>query len=230
MDKGVRKIFSTLPDTYELVNRVLTLGLDVLWRRKAARIASSHGGTRWLDVCSGTGETAVYLRRLAGSETSVYSIDFCPPMLEVATRKKEAEDINFAVADAARLPFRDASLDLVTISFATRNLNVNMKALNMCLLEFKRVLRSGGRFVNLETSQPPSPLLRRIYHSYVSLVVRPLGRLISGSDPGYAYLSSTIPKFYPADELADLMQHAGFSSVSFRRLLGGTFAIHEAVK
>jgi demethylmenaquinone methyltransferase/2-methoxy-6-polyprenyl-1,4-benzoquinol methylase len=230
MDKGVRKIFSALPDTYELVNRVLTLGLDVVWRRKAARIASSHGGKRWLDVCSGTGETAVYLRRLAGRETSVYSVDFCPPMLEVATMKKEAEYINFAVADAARLPFRDASLDLVTISFATRNLNVNVKALETCMREFKRVLRAGGRFVNLETSQPPSPFLRKIYHSYVGLVVRPLGRLLSGSDPGYAYLSHTIPRFYPADELASLIQHAGFSSVSFRRLLGGTFAIHEAVK
>jgi demethylmenaquinone methyltransferase/2-methoxy-6-polyprenyl-1,4-benzoquinol methylase len=230
MDKGIQKMFSSVAGTYELVNRVLTVGLDAKWRRKAARIAGARGGKNWLDICSGTGETAMHLQRLAAAGTRVFAADFCPPMLEKARQKIEAQDVLFAVADAGELPFRKESFDLITISFATRNINTSRDALLGCFREFHRLLVPGGCFVNLETSQPRSGSLRRLFHLYVELLVKPVGRYISGSRAAYVYLSHTIPRFYDAQELAELLWEAGFSSVRFHNLLGGVAAIHEAVK
>lgn len=221
-------MFSTLADTYELVNHVLTLGFDVVWRRKLARMAG--GGMRWLDVCSGTGETAIYLNRRARDGTRVFGVDFCVPMVRKASSKPEADGISFSIADATSLPFGDETFDLVTISFATRNLDVHRDALLESLREFRRVLVSGGRFLNLETSQPRSRLVRAFFHKYVRLFVKPVGELISGSKAGYAYLSHTIPRFYTAPQLGEIIEEAGFARVSFKPMLCGIVAIHEAVK
>jgi demethylmenaquinone methyltransferase/2-methoxy-6-polyprenyl-1,4-benzoquinol methylase len=98
------------------------------------------------------------------------------------------------------------------------------------LREFHRILKPGGRFVNLETSQPSSRLIRRIYHLYVRLTVKRLGSRISGSKAGYAYLAQTIPRFYNAGELAEIIRQAGFSRVSIHSMLFGAAAIHKAVK
>jgi demethylmenaquinone methyltransferase/2-methoxy-6-polyprenyl-1,4-benzoquinol methylase len=118
----------------------------------------------------------------------------------------------------------------VTISFATRNINVSKKILVERLKEFQRILKPGGRFVNLETSQPPSRLIRRIFHLYVRFTVNRLGSGISGSKAGYAYLAQTIPRFYYAGELAEIMRQAGFTRVSIHPMLFGVAAIHRGVK
>jgi demethylmenaquinone methyltransferase/2-methoxy-6-polyprenyl-1,4-benzoquinol methylase len=116
------------------------------------------------------------------------------------------------------------------MSFATRNVNLNREVLLRAFAELHRVLKPGGLFVNLETSQPDSAFIRKCFHLYVKLLVKPVGRLISGSNVAYAYLSRTIPRFYAAEELASIMREAGFSEVYFRRLLLGAAAIHEARK
>lgn len=230
MIKGVRKIYSEVADTYELVNHVLTLGLDIYWRKKAARIAASADGRTWLDVCSGTGEMAQNLSRHAEEGVKIISVDFSAPMLSKAKKKKNHADISFVEAEARRLPFPDETVDLVTISFATRNISSSQDYLTSHLREFRRVLRQGGRFVNLETSQPSSWLLRRFFRFYVNLVVKPIGTLISGSNAGYSYLSFTIPRFYPADELSTIINQAGFSKVQYIKLFFGAAAIHIAEK
>ncbi len=230
MNTGIQKLFSEVAGTYELVNHVLTLGMDVLWRRKAAREAASGGGSAFLDVCSGTGETAVYLSRIGRAGTRVNARDFSLPMVREARRKADTRTVTFTIGEAAGLPFPDGSFDAVTISFATRNINTSRDHLLACFREFERVLAPGGRFVNLETSQPVNPILRRLLHAYVGTVVRPVGRLISGSDAGYAYLSATIPRFYTACELAGILRDAGFARVDHRLLLGGVAAVHVARK
>ena len=199
MIKGVRKIYSDVADTYELVNHILTLGLDIYWRKKASRIAASADGRYWLDVCSGTGEMAQNLSHYAEEDVKIISVDFSAPMISKAREKKKQGSISFVEAEARRLPFPDETFDLVTISFATRNISSSQDYLTTHLREFHRVLRQGGRFVNLETSQPSSRLLRRLFRFYVNLVVRPIGTLISGSNAGYSYLAFTIPRFYSAD-------------------------------
>lgn len=230
MNKGVQKIFSDVSQTYDITNHVLTWGLDIPWRRQAAKLATADGGTRWMDICSGTGDTAVHLRRLAKKKAMVIAADFCVPMLRKAMQKPGADQIVFTNADASALPFRDETFDLIAISFATRNINVTRDNLIQCFREFYRVLRPGGRFVNLETSQPRSALIRKIFHLYVRIIVKPLGYVISGSKRGYTYLSHTIPRFYEADQLVDIIRQAGFERVEFRPMMFGIVAIHKAIK
>ena len=124
----------------------------------------------------------------------------------------------------------DDTFDLITISFATRNINLSEKTLIQTLKEFHRVLKVGGHFVNLETSQPSSPLVRRVFHAYVRLLVAPIGRGVSGSRSAYAYLAHTVPRFYLAEELARILVRAGFRDVRIRRLALGVAAIHQGTK
>jgi len=227
---GVQSMFAEVPATYELVNHVLTLGLDILWRRRAARIAAKAGGTDWADMCTGTGEMAIYLSRLAPKGTKIFAIDFSSPMMEKARKKPQASGITFVEADIKALPFDDASFDLITMSFATRNINLSRDILARSFAEYYRVLRPGGRFVNLETSRPPFALIRKCFDLYVKLFVKQIGSRISGARTAYAYLAGTIPRFYGAEELAQIMREAGFDSVSFKRLMFGAAAIHQAIK
>jgi demethylmenaquinone methyltransferase/2-methoxy-6-polyprenyl-1,4-benzoquinol methylase len=229
--ESVRRIFSSrLAATYELVNHLLTFGLDSIWRGRAARIAAASGGTQWADMCTGTGEMAVCLSRLAPRGTAVRGVDFSLPMLDLAKKKPGAENIDFIHSDVKALEFPDDSLDVITITFATRNINLSRDTLIQTFAEFYRVLKPGGLFVNLETSQPSSRLVRRLFHAYVKLCVKPVGGLISGSYEGYAYLKHTIPRFYPPEELSDIMRQAGFKDVRYRRLMFGIAAIHQGIK
>ena len=230
MSKSLRKIYFEIWRTYEFVNHAMTWGMDILWRRKAAGMATAQGGSRWIDVCSGTGEMAAYLSRKADHSTTLVAADFSLTMLRQATTKPEANRVAFILADAKHLPFPDDTFDLVTTSYATRNMNVSRTILVQSFAEFHRILRPGGRFVSLETSQPPSKPIRKLFHLYVRLTVTPLGYMISGSRSAYAYLSHTIPRFYAADDLASILQEAGFTTVSFQRLMLGAAAIHKASK
>ena len=237
MNKGIQQIFSSVPATYELINHILTLGFDTPVRRYTARFAAAdnsklntpHSALRkWLDVCTGTGEMAQNLTKYAGPDTIVMASDFTMSMLRACQRK--ALTINFMAADSIRLPFRDNTFDLVTISFATRNINISHQNLLACLREFHRVLKPGGRFINLETSQPSSMLLRRMLHIFVKIFVKPIGSIISGSKQAYAYLSQTIPRFYDADRFSEIILEAGFKECKYKYILGGLAAIHQGIK
>lgn len=227
---AIQKIFQEASRTYELVNCVLTFGLDRFWRKRAAQVAAGYGGLMWLDVCSGTAQMASYLRKLTQGNTKIVALDFCFPMLGQALQKAKENKIHLCIGDAASLPFADNTFDLVTISFATRNINTNRSALLQYFQEFHRIIKPGGGFVNLETSQPVLRFLRRLFHLYVRLVVMPVGYLLSGSKAAYAYLSYTIPRFFTASELSDTIYQAGFSKVNFAYMSLGIVAIHTALK
>ena len=232
-DKKIRFIqnmFSEVPSTYERVNHVLTFGLDVVWRKRAARLAARAEGGRWADMCTGTGEMAAYLSRLAKPRTAIFALDLSLPMMAIAGEKPETEKVHFVATDIRSLPFPENSFDLITMSFATRNLNLSKELLIQSFAEYRRILKTGGRFVNLETSQPSFSLFRKLVHFYIKLSVKSIGSRISGSRSAYAYLATTIPRFYPPEELAGILRQAGFSEVTFRRQLFGVAAIHTAVK
>lgn len=229
-EHAILETFAPIPGTYEMVNHVLTFGLDRYWRRRAARRAVQPGVAVCLDICTGTGEMAMGLCRASRGRIAVTAVDFCEPMIREAVRKYQAHGIVFQLANAADLPFPDKHFDLVTISFALRNLNVTRANLSVCLAEFRRVLRNGGRLLALETTQPPVPAIRRLLHGYARAVVPRVGAVLSGSRPAYAYLSGTIPRFYSAPELAVILYDAGFTQVQYTYLTFGLVAIHEAVK
>lgn len=228
--KGVQKIFTEVSRTYEFVNHALSLGLDIHWRRKAARKAAEEGGSYWLDVCSGTGEMAINLSKLADKKVKIFSVDFCYLMLAKAAKKKSSSNINFTLAEANFLPFPDESFDLVAISFGTRNINPRREILDSHLREFYRVLKPGGRFVNLETSQPSLKMLQKLFFLYTRWIIKPIGFLLSGSKAGYSYLSFTIPRFYPPEEFSLILSKSGFTRISYSPLFFGTSAIHMAYK
>ncbi|NIO49673.1 MAG: ubiquinone/menaquinone biosynthesis methyltransferase [Candidatus Aminicenantes bacterium] len=230
MRKGIQKIFSEAAKTYELVNHILTFGLDILWRRKAAREAVKARGFLWLDVCSGTGEMALNLSRLAGEKVKIVSVDFCHPMINRALEKREIPNFSFVLAESGRLPFVDMTFNLVTISFATRNIYPNKRELVAHLKEFHRVLKPEGHFVNLETSQPSMRIIQRLFHLYIRLTVKQLGSLLSGSKAAYRYLAYTIPRFFPPEEFSSILREAGFARVTYRSLFLGVSAIHTAIK
>jgi demethylmenaquinone methyltransferase/2-methoxy-6-polyprenyl-1,4-benzoquinol methylase len=228
--KGVQRIYTEVAKTYELVNHVLTLGLDIRWRKKAAQIAAQKGGTLWLDVCSGTGEMAQNLSILSGEGVDIFAVDFSHPMLKKAMEKRNVPNLFPIIAEAGGLPFPDESFDLVSISFATRNLNPRQEILESYMKEFNRILKPGGHFVNLETSQPSVKIIRKLFHFYVNWIVRSVGWILSGSKTGYRYLSFTIPRFYSPDEFVKILRQSGFSHVEYRQLFLGISAIHLAKK
>lgn len=228
MNKGIRKIFSEIHQKYEIVNHILTFGLDIYWRRKSARLATKKDGKLFLDICTGTGEMAWNIKKFGRNNCKVIALDFCYSMLERAKSKRNS--MLFIAGDVANLPFPDEIFDIVTISFATRNLNFKKDNLIKCLIEIKRVLKKGGRFFNLETTQPEIKFGKMLFHAYVKIFVKPLGSFISGSEPAYKYLSWTIPKFYDAEELKKILKEAGFSRVFYKKFFPGVVALHIAEK
>ena len=230
MNKGIQKIFSEVPQTYELINHILTGYFDVIMRKKTAKIVAKFGGKKWLDVCSGTGELVNYLGSLADKNTRIFAADFSRPMLSESISKPGNKKVIYILSDIQKLPFDNSTFDIITISFATRNINLNRKVLIKNFGEFYRILKPGGYFINLETSQPGSKIIKKIFHLHIKLLVKPVGTFISGSCAGYLYLSHTIPKFYSAGELLKLLQIAGFDKIQYQKLFFGVAAIHQCQK
>lgn len=230
MSKGILKVFSEVAHHYELINHVLTFGLDIPWRKRAAQVAAVGDGTLWLEVCSGTGDMATNLMKHASPETKIVVSDFSFSMLSKAREKEELEDVTISLADSMQLPFPDDTFDLVIISFATRNITPTRDRLITFLQEFHRVLKPGGRFINLETSQPSLTPLRIAFRFYTKQIIKLVGRLISGSKTGYAYLAHTVPRFFNAEALSNILYDSGFSKVNYVTMTFGSVAIHRAVK
>lgn len=227
----LRDVYAVIPRRYEAVNSVVTFGLDRPWRRAAAREAAAAASRGpWLDLCSGTGQTAALLARRAPSGTAVFAADFSPAMLGEGRRRRPAALGRAVVADADALPFADETFWLVTVAFAARNLDSRRGLLERSLAEIRRVLRPGGALVNLETSRPAFAPARLVLDGWAARAVPLLGRALSGERAGYVYLSASIRRFRPADELAAMMLRAGFAGVGWRRLLFGAAAIHTALR
>jgi len=236
---GLQRLYAEVAPTYERVNHALTLGLDILWRRRTARRAVAvlaglcrrrGAPLRVLDACSGTGELAAAVARRASGSVAVHLADLSAPMLAGARAKPHLSEAALTVAAMESLPFADGAFDLITISFATRNLNRQLAVLRQCLREFHRILAPGGCYCQVETSQPPNRIWRLLFHAYVAFTVRPIGRLISGSRSGYAYLAHTIPRFMTAAEFDALLAETGFVGVGHELLGGGIGAIHWAAR
>jgi len=226
-------IFTRIPDRYDLINHVITLGMDSGWRKQAALTCLEDRPQRILDICCGTGDLAITMARLAGYKPEITGADYSQPMLEIAAAKSSAaglKNIRFINADVARLPFPDGHFDCVTISFAFRNLTYNNPLTADYLKEILRVLRPDGRFVIVESSQPKSGFMRFLDHLYLRLWVFPAGYLISGNREAYKYLAESAEHFYSAEEMVEYLVEAGFKQATAKRLFFGAAAIYIATK
>ena len=228
--RKVEQMFSGISGRYDLLNHVLSLGLDYAWRRKVAQETGKVHCRRILDVCTGTGDMAIELSRYWKNKAQIDGLDFSGELINVGRRKVEVSKlqnvITFREGNAENLPYENMQYDAVTITFGLRNINDRLKALK----EFYRVTKPGGCFVCLEFSQPVNPVFSRIYFFYLMRVAPFISRLL-GSDPAaYQYLGNTIKEFPPPGELAEVIESAGWRDVSYKILTGGIVAIHTGYK
>ena len=209
--EGVQRMFDRIAPVYDVMNRVMTAGLDQRWRRATVR-----SGDRVLDACCGTGDLALACERVGGR---VVGLDFSERMLERARRKSAT--VEWVRGDLLELPFEDGSFDAATVGFGVRN----VADLERSLRELRRVLRLGGRLGILEITSPRGPL-KVFYRLWFDRIVPLVGKLLRGGS-AYTYLPASVRRFPGPEELAALLERAGFGEVSFRLLAGGIVALHE---
>jgi demethylmenaquinone methyltransferase/2-methoxy-6-polyprenyl-1,4-benzoquinol methylase len=213
--EGVRRMFDRIAPVYDVMNHVMTGGLDRRWRRITVEQAVRQGD-RVLDACCGTGDLAIAAQRRGAAE--VIGLDFSEEMLERARQK--APELEWVQGDALALPFADESFDAATVGFGIRNVD----DLEAGLRELRRVLRPGGRVAILEITTPVGPLAA-FYGFWFDRVIPLLGRVLPGGS-AYTYLPASVRRFPRPEALADLLAANGFAAVRFRRFAGGIVALH----
>lgn len=226
----VNDMFSAIAGRYDLLNRVMTFGLDQGWRRFAVQyVAAAHsaGSRRALDVATGTGDFLPLLHA-AMPDADVIGADFCLPMMQAGMDKVDATEQRGAYVggDALRLPFPDNTFDAITTGFGMRNVVDLLGALR----EMNRVAKPGGRVACLEVARPNSALIRFGHRLYFTQVVPMIGALIGGNREAYTYLPQSAEQFPPPEHLRDLMKAAGWRHIRYKLLGFGAVAVHMAEK
>ena len=217
----VAAMFDQVAPTYDRTNDLLSMGQSRLWRSKVAKAVDSKSGQVILDLAAGTGSSSVAFVKPG---VKVIATDFSEGML--AEGRKRHPELDFQFADATKLPFKDASVDAVTISFGLRNV-VDVEA---ALLEMYRVLKPGGRVVICEFSKVALPVFKSLYNFYLTRVLPKVSGLFSKTPEAYTYLAESIVAWPDQAGLAVSLIDAGFENVSFRNLNFGVVAIHTGFK
>ena len=220
----VRQIFSDIAPRYDLLNHILSLNIDRVWRRKAiARLGVENDPSgRYLDLCAGTLDVSAALSRRRGFRGSIAAADFAEPMLRSGRRKIAGRRITPVAADALALPFAAGSMAGAVVAFGIRN----VADLDAGLREVHRVLAPGARFVILEFSTPRVRMVNAGYQFYFNEILPAVGGLISGHRTAYRYLPRSVANFPGQEELAHRMTTAGFENVGWNSLTFGIAAIH----
>ncbi len=230
-ERRVHKVFDSVATKYDLMNDVMSLGIHRAWKNQMVSWLNPQPGMRIVDVAGGTGDVADRIVKAVpnrGEESSarVYVCDINEEMLRAGTnRRRVASDGSIAAVcgDAEHLPIADSSVDAYTIAFGIRNVTTMEQAIR----EAYRVLKPGGRFLCLEFSHVPTPLLQRAYDWYSFNVLPRLGQMIAGDRDAYAYLVESIRVFPDAEEFVRRLVLGGFERVQFRRLTHGIAALHS---
>src|ERR1041385_7189603 len=218
----VQNMFTQIARRYDLMNRLMTGGQDVRWRKQVIQLARLKSDSILLDLGTGTGDLA---REALGQfpQAKIIAADFTLEMMRVGQKRSA---LNFSSADALRLPFEDSSFDAAVSGFLMRNVIDLQKALQ----EQYRILSKGGRIVILDTTRPKKNILSPFIWFHMHFVIPTLGRLLTGAQEAYHYLPETTEGFVTAEELASRMAVVGFKKINFERLMFGTIAIHWGEK
>jgi demethylmenaquinone methyltransferase/2-methoxy-6-polyprenyl-1,4-benzoquinol methylase len=223
------EMFTEIAPTYDLLNHILSLNVDRLWRRDLIRLADVPDGGCVLDACTGTADVAIGFATRPGGR-SAFGVDLSRGMLRHGAEKIEKKKLNGRVklveSDVLELPFRSESFDAVTIAFGLRNLPDYEKG----VLEMARVLKRGGKLVVLEFCPPAGGVRLRAYDFYLRQVLPFVGGLVSGSRGAYRYLASSIGDFLSRDEVHRLVQTAGLDNFQAKKMTGGIAYIYTGEK
>lgn len=221
----VQNMFDRIAGRYNLMNRLMTFGQDLRWRRFMIAKARLKPGERLLDLATGTGDIAFEALKATPS-AHVVGGDFSLGMMVVGKNLPMGNRVQWSGADALNLPFPENAFDALTAGYLMRNVIDIPRA----FAEQLRVLKPGGRLVILDTSPPPNNILRPFILFHLKYVIPTLGRLISGNADAYEYLPESTQQFKTPEELAALMREAGFREVEYKRFMFGTMAVHWGVK
>ncbi|MEO5566495.1 MAG: bifunctional demethylmenaquinone methyltransferase/2-methoxy-6-polyprenyl-1,4-benzoquinol methylase UbiE [Luteimonas sp.] len=228
--KLVGEVFSSVAGNYDLMNDLMSLGIHRVWKRFFVATAQVGKGDRVLDLAGGTGDIAALLKARVGDSGEVVLGDINAGMLTVGrdrmTNRGHVRGLEYVQCNAEKLPFPDASFDLVTIAFGLRNVTDKDAALR----EMLRVLKVGGQARVLEFSEVTAGWFKPIYDFHSFQVLPKLGQLFAHDADSYQYLAESIRKHPPQAQLKSMMQAAGFARVDFRNLNAGIVAIHTGYK
>jgi len=219
--KYVKNAFSKIADRYVVTNHVLSMGTDILWRKKVGRMVAAWEPKRILDIATGTGDLALELQKRCPDAEMIGS-DFCPEMLEHATRRGVQKTM---VVDAMNMPFGDDHTDVLTVAFGLRNMSSYPDALK----EMRRVIRPGGHLLVLDFSLPKKPLSAP-YTLYLNKVLPQIAGLLTGERDAYQYLAGSIGDFPSREEMCELIEAQGFKNAKHTPLSCGIAAIYTAEK
>ncbi len=221
-------MFASIAPRYDLLNRLLSLGLDQGWRRKMiARLPALQAGDRVLDLCTGTGDVAQALCAGLPDDVVVHAGDFCEAMVERAPEKtaEQSRPASFFVGDVLALPYPEATVKAITVAFGLRNVQDPAAG----LVEMARVLASGGRLIVLEFSKPKTKLFNALFRLYVFGILPRVGRFLSGSSvDAYRYLPESVWAWAGPEVLARQMEAAGLTVLEQKPLLLGGVMLHVA--
>jgi demethylmenaquinone methyltransferase/2-methoxy-6-polyprenyl-1,4-benzoquinol methylase len=228
--RRIAGMFDAIAERYDLLNHLLSAGIDRRWRRQAIRSLALRGGERVLDLCTGTADLAMAARRAVPSAARVIGMDFAAAMLRVGRDKirqsGEGDHITLVRADATGIPLASESVDAITIAFGIRNVSDPSAA----CAEMHRVLRRGGRFAILEFAVPVQPVVRVVYLWYFNHLLPRIGRAISRHDAAYGYLPASVGAFASPGEFHGVLRRAGFADVTATRLTFGIVCLYAGRK
>ena len=216
-------MFARIAPRYDLMNRLMTAGMDGAWRNELIERAQLSAQSRVLDIGTGTGDIAREILRRYPSSV-VAAADYTFEMMYAGKQKGRA--LNFNSADALHLPFADETFDAVVSGFLLRNVT----DIDAAFREHYRVLKQGGRFVSLDTTRPEKNFFSPFIQFHLQTIIPTLGKLIAGNGNAYSYLTRSTENFLRAEELAQRAHNAGFRDVGFVRKNFGTIAIHWGLK
>jgi demethylmenaquinone methyltransferase / 2-methoxy-6-polyprenyl-1,4-benzoquinol methylase len=224
----ISAMFDAIAPRYDLLNHVLSAGIDRRWRARAIRSLHLTGRERVLDVCTGTADLAIAARTATPGAARVVGVDFAGGMLDIGrdkvTRAGLAGEVTLVRGDATRIPAADASVDAVTVAFGIRNVeDVPAACREMC-----RVLRRGGRLAILEFAIPTTPVVRTAYLTYFRHILPAVGRLVSRHSAAYGYLPDSVGTFATPAQLIDTLRSSGFVDVSAVRMTFGIVFLYIA--
>jgi demethylmenaquinone methyltransferase/2-methoxy-6-polyprenyl-1,4-benzoquinol methylase len=222
----VAQMFNNISSSYDFLNHFFSLGIDVLWRKKAIRILKKENPKRVLDIATGTGDFALEAVRMKLNAEKIIGVDISEGMLEVGRKKIASkgwsEIIEMRVGDSENLPFDDASFDAFTVAFGVRNFQHLEKGLS----EMLRVLKPGSLGVILEFSRPTRFPIKQLFGFYFRYIIPLIGRMVSKDHRAYTYLPESVEAFPAGEDFVNVMKKVGYTQCSYISLTGGIAGIY----
>lgn len=224
----VEQMFDNISGKYDLLNRILSMGIDVSWRKKVVKSVKKQNPKTILDIATGTGDLAIAMAK--ATDAKITGFDLSAGMLEVGKRKIVEENLQDRIemiqGDAEKMPFADDSFDVITVAFGVRNFENLKKGLD----DIYRVLKPGGKLIILEFSQPQDAPMKQLYSFYSRYILPKIGKKISKDQSAYTYLPDSVKAFPHGDEMKKILKNSNFVEPFDKKLTFGIASIYESLK